>query len=712
MVVLGFFYIFTGALLDKNALATNDAFTSAKHGGADTDGITPFDNGNGPGVDRSVNPDYTSYYHDQNSEAGKFKAGECNQCHDLHGSFGGSEADPVNSAPSLYLAMRYGDEVSNYAELCWYCHENMTLNSNPTGYGYWDFYQGQSVFENSSHYISTKFYWPGISGDPVTIWPRQDRGSLHSSNQGSCLNCHTPHGIMETSGDEFDTSAVPATNHLAANNESVSYDYLIPRQLIAWEEALCENCHGPDGPSGLSSDIQAEINKRGSYTGTGTTDSSGGSGHLVDYTDLAGRHTASESTVITMDSTAGDKKHVECYDCHNPHAATGQGSNGTSSPGSTDFNRLAGMKFVQCDSTDCSGTPTDPNTIGRDPFVHEVCFRCHGDGWDEFFDASNIYPSATTLRPPGLSNKRLEFDPDGTDATYGPIQSYNSAFHPVAVAGNNTTLAMCVQLFHRGFPDLSCGSSDPVAAMDNLTINCTDCHNSEATSGIIGPVTESSLRTTDRPSEYSGSAVVGPHASQITTPSTVIGDFDGATDNSDRSILRDFYFTGNIPTNDKPFNVDASQAEWEDRFRLCFNCHDPDTFYGGNSDTNFYRSGRGPNNLHAYHVAGNFSGGMCGMNSWQTTFEACMTCHYNIHSNIQATNTDYVGGGSLAPDGDTHLVNFAPSVVTNRSYSKPAWYYDNSEMNCNLNCHGVTMVYSYDCSHSITEGTSNTCTDY
>ncbi|MBI5902831.1 MAG: hypothetical protein HZB84_05010, partial [Deltaproteobacteria bacterium] len=47
----------------RNASATSGAFPNVKHGGGTTDGVTPYDAGNGPGVDRSVNPDYGSYYH-------------------------------------------------------------------------------------------------------------------------------------------------------------------------------------------------------------------------------------------------------------------------------------------------------------------------------------------------------------------------------------------------------------------------------------------------------------------------------------------------------------------------------------------------------------------------------------------------------------------------------------------------------------------------
>jgi hypothetical protein len=76
-----------------------------------------------------------------------------------------------------------------------------------------------------------------------------------------------------------------------------------------------------------------------------------------------------------------------------------------------------------------------------------------------------------------------------------------------------------------------------------------------------------------------------------------------------------------------------------------------------------------------------------------------MYCHYNIHSNIQAKNTIYGDGtgatgcnGCLPPDGDTHLLNFAPNVAAQGS-AKPRWYYNSTlnRMACDLRCHGINM---------------------
>ena len=64
--------------------------------------------------------------------------------------------------PDQYLLMKdYGGAsraTQNYANLCWYCHENMfNINGegSPTGMGRFKFYQGKAVFEASSHNTST-----------------------------------------------------------------------------------------------------------------------------------------------------------------------------------------------------------------------------------------------------------------------------------------------------------------------------------------------------------------------------------------------------------------------------------------------------------------------------------------------------------------------------------------------------------------------------
>ncbi len=668
--------------------ATGGAFSFSKHGGATGNGVVRKQWTTDPASSSDVYP------------SSVYAAGECSQCHEPHASYGGDEPFPNSTTypnimtsteaegPDPYLLF-----ANNNANLCWTCHETFSFTGKPLGWGREGFYQGRTVYQASKHYTSASMLSPAYSG--TIIHPRKGRPVTigEASQTGICLNCHSPHGIKEDSASPYDTTAVPTTPtnlHLAVNNPSVTTDYVIPRQLIAWEEALCENCHDGTTENGTIPNIQAEINKRGLI---------GGSGHPVDDTTLSGRHVVNEAIPITT-------KHVECYDCHNPHAAKA----GTNTPGDGDAGRVKGMKYI-----DIGGITRDPAAGDREPYIHEVCFKCHGNSYNQVF-SGNAYPDSTTIRaksdgatPDSRSNKRLEFDPNGTDATYGPNQAYNSAYHPVAQYGRNTTVALCLQL-QGAFPTLNCTSAaNAKTSLQSLTINCTDCHNTEAASAVSGGVTESSLRTADDPSNYIGASPVGPHGSQITTPAL---SFNGTSDNGDRSILRDYYFTGTLLTTARPFNAPANDTEFQNRFKLCFNCHDWNTFRGNNNNTNFYRSGMGPDNLHAYHLRA-IGAGM----QWAATYEACMTCHYNIHSNVQATNTGYnaaTGGtGNLSPDGDTHLVNFAPSVVTPRDYTKPAWYYDGANMSCNLRCHTADMNYDYLCSHSATSNgvTTNTCSD-
>jgi hypothetical protein len=590
--------------------------------------------------------------------------------------------------------------------LCYTCHESMTLTANDAGnlagWGYYGFYQGRTLFNSSTHsLLDYGMSWPGEppNGGASTIFARNPRTSTPTGYPYpvGCLNCHSPHGVKAAdSASAYDQWAVPAARQtVAGGNPAVVADYLIPHQLIAWEEALCENCHGPPNV-GCPEDIETQINKRIAV---------GGSGHPVDDTALAGRHWVNETLPVTS-------KHVECYDCHNPHAVGGLY---VGPPGG----RLAGMRYI-----DINGAVQYPAPRGtRQPWIHEVCFKCHGNSYGSVFSGQR-YPEDTvyransnlvtaTISTDGRSNKRFEFDPVSDDAARGPVSpGYNTAFHPVAQYGRNTTVAMCLQLsVNITSPVLNCTSAATArTSLQGLTINCTDCHNSEeygfGARGVYYPsATNTHRRTTDAGPE-NDCCEIGPHASVIATPTLT---WNGGSDNGDRSLLRDYYYTGYLSTTLKPFNAPASTTEFQNRFRLCFNCHDWNTFYGNNNNTNFY--GNNPGNLHSYHLMGTNA-----FMFWNATYEACMACHYNIHSNVQATNTDYgVGRGSPPPDGDTHLVNFAPGVVTGLTIGTPAWFYDGANMSCNLTCHATSDMpdYDYSCSHSFTSNgvTTNTCAD-
>ncbi len=217
----------------------------------------------------------------------------------------------------------------------------------------------------------------------------------------------------------------------------------------------------------------------------------------------------------------------------------------------------------------------------------------------------------------------------------------NSGYHPVTQAGRNQSANLQTQLADSGS-----------GLTTSSTIRCTDCHNSDATGSTAGPVVDSTGLTQ------------GPHGS------------------TSAPILRANFNT----------NYTSSSGSWSDNnAALCFLCHDRDRLlsrrFSEGARTNFYQN-NGRDNLHWYHLVD------------KDVTPSCLSCHYDIHSNRTASNTQYrwrVNGQwftSTSPPANvkTHLVNFAPDVQAN-SYSMPRWQIntETGQRQCDVSCHGKDM---------------------
>ncbi|HET6923418.1 MAG TPA: cytochrome c3 family protein [Anaeromyxobacteraceae bacterium] len=209
-----------------------------------------------------------------------------------------------------------------------------------------------------------------------------------------------------------------------------------------------------------------------------------------------------------------------------------------------------------------------------------------------------IPPAAT--RPPGGGNKREEFQPA-------------NAFHPVPGPGKNQSTFLNNVL---DAPDGQLRGNDWQGnrLSRSSTVLCTDCHNNDQTSDTGGSA------------RNSPSGPKGPHGS------------------TNSRMLRANYSTQVGSAAGPPFGA-YSPAN----FALCFLCHDEQRLLGLSVNrSNFFQAGgvgAGRGNLHWVHLV-------------DRTNAACHECHYNVHSNVQAANTDY-RNVSMA---DAHLVNFAPTV--------------------------------------------------
>jgi predicted CXXCH cytochrome family protein len=227
----------------------------------------------------------------------------------------------------------------------------------------------------SSHNTSTKT-WNGTGTNPWLHTPYK------TVAENGCENCHNPHSA---GGRQRLMNFQP-------------------------EENNCLNCH--DG-NVASKNIKAQFAKAFIH-------------NVYGYNMT---HDPVENTLVST-------MHVECVDCHNPHAVKTLASN---APAANGF--LAGVKGISQ-----TGNPVNPAQ-----YEYEVCYRCHADSPNK--------PSNHTSRQIVQNNVRLEFDISGP------------SYHPVTGPGKNPN---CPSLISPAYNVAS-------------VIYCTDCHASNGVGAPAGP---------------------------------------------------------------------------------------------------------------------------------------------------------------------------------------------------------------------------------
>jgi predicted CXXCH cytochrome family protein len=226
----------------------------------------------------------------------------------------------------------------------------------------------------SSHSSSTAT-WNGNGVDP---WPHTEYLTVA---ENGCENCHDPHG---------------------AGNEIRLMNYLA-------EESNCLGCHNGNV---AATNILSHLAKP----------------YLHNVYGYNLDHDAGEDPLVLS-------MHVECEDCHNPHAVN---SSPAVAPVAGGF--LAGVRGINQ-----NGNPVDPIQ-----FAYELCYRCHAE--------SPSRPASMTTRQIEQNNVRLEFDPA------------NPSHHAVNSAGVNTNVPSLI-----------------APLTESSVIYCTDCHASDGAGAPAGP---------------------------------------------------------------------------------------------------------------------------------------------------------------------------------------------------------------------------------
>lgn len=270
------------------------------------------------------------------------------------------------------------------------------------------------------------------------------------SSKVQCISCHDPHKNLYsqflTNTNQY--SALCVSCHQKDNwtmsshrNSSASWNGAgtnpwFHTSFATVAENGCENCHNPHTAGGkerllkyqaeedncfdchsgkvasATKNIQAQFNKVYKH-------------NVSAYTLV---HDANEDAMVT-------KKHVECADCHNPHATKNQSAN---------------APFVKGFNLGTIGINAAGSAIKPVQYQYEICFRCHS--------ANPVTPSSST-RFIEQNDTRLEFS------------TTNPSFHPVIGPRNN--------------PGASSNLMPPYTI--SSVIYCTDCHASDGTGSPAGP---------------------------------------------------------------------------------------------------------------------------------------------------------------------------------------------------------------------------------
>jgi predicted CxxxxCH...CXXCH cytochrome family protein len=195
-------------------------------------------------------------------------------------------------------------------------------------------------------------------------------------------------------------------------------------------------------------------------------------------TPASGRHVVAsyngkhKPSPLDEDVKFTTNRHVECADCHNPHAAkqgthTPSGQWYPTSPSSTTnnvSNAITGVTGIEPTWPSIWTVPTTFTSLSSATKESQICFKCHSYKGLQAADGVSIYITSDVL----MTDQAMEFNPK------------NYSLHPVTINLGNTT----VRGTGSGAPyaPLSLTANQMLAPWTNVgsqTMYCSDCHGTD-----------------------------------------------------------------------------------------------------------------------------------------------------------------------------------------------------------------------------------------
>lgn len=397
--------------------------------------------------------------HDLSAVAG---ASACSFCHTPHGAIAGTPLWSHELSSAVYKIYQSSSLQANIGQptgsskLCLSCHDGTvalteSIRGGLSGGAYINPGAANIGTDLSDDHPISFVYSTALSTEDIQIRPPSglpEQLKLDRLSELQCTTCHNPHDnrygnflVMSNRLSQMcvachDLSGWRLSSH--ANSTalaSVANDpYLQNNEYGTVVENSCLSCHRPHSAGGherLLHFARLEDNCLNCHDGSVAKTNLKSEMLKFSRHDVAryeGIHDLKESPSAAI-------RHVECVDCHNPHAVQDTHAKAPVVPGA-----MLGV----------SGVTASGGSTERAQYEYEVCFKCHADNPNR--------PQSTITRQITQTNTRLEFDPSAL------------SFHPVLAPGAN-----------RNVPSLKPPMT--VATM----IYCTDCHNSDSASGAKGP---------------------------------------------------------------------------------------------------------------------------------------------------------------------------------------------------------------------------------